>query len=26
MTKISFTEMTEKELNAFIARVEDAME
>ena len=26
MTKISFTDMTEKELNAFIARVEDAME
>mgnify|MGYP002865185091 CR=1 FL=1 len=26
MTKVSFTDMTEKELNAFIARVEDAME
>ena len=26
MTKIRFTEMTEEELNAFISRVEDAME
>ena len=26
MTKISFTDMTEEELNAFITRVEDAME
>ena len=26
MTKILFTEMTEEELNAFITRVEDAIE